>query len=206
MDLAYADKIAKDSNGVKYLLVPQDLFDGTVDATGRRTKHSKETVRAFLIMIIKKNRPKKIWVDKRTEIAGGLEKVCVTEGIRIYSTRTEAKAALVERTVRPLKKIIYRYLDHNGYKYNQKLTQIVTTLNSKTVCLIDSISKNVRNSGILFILYNKPLQEFWKSKIQGDGVCISKYDLSSGSAVSHILHRKFLKVLHYLPEEFQLTQ
>ena len=30
MDLAYVDKVAKDNNGVMYLLVRQDLFDKTV--------------------------------------------------------------------------------------------------------------------------------------------------------------------------------
>ena len=58
MDLAYVDELAKDNNGVKYLLVRQDLFDRTVDAKGRKTKESKETVRAFLTRITKKNRPK----------------------------------------------------------------------------------------------------------------------------------------------------
>ena len=47
MDLAYVDKLAKESNGVKYLLVRQDLFDGTVDGEGMKTKDSKETVRPF---------------------------------------------------------------------------------------------------------------------------------------------------------------
>ena len=32
MDLAYVDKLAKDNNGVKYLLVRRDLFHRTVDA------------------------------------------------------------------------------------------------------------------------------------------------------------------------------
>ena len=59
MDLAYADKLAKDYKGVKYLLVRQDLFDRTVDAKGMKTKDSKETVRAFLTMITKKDQPKK---------------------------------------------------------------------------------------------------------------------------------------------------
>ena len=59
MDLAYVDKLAKDKNGVKYLLVRQNLFDRTVDAKGMKTKDSKETVRAFLTMITKKNRSKK---------------------------------------------------------------------------------------------------------------------------------------------------
>ena len=47
MDLAYVDKLAKENNGVKYLLVRQELFDSTVDANGMKTKDSKEMVKAF---------------------------------------------------------------------------------------------------------------------------------------------------------------
>ena len=64
MDLAYVDKLAKENNGVKYLLVRQDLFYRTVNARGVKTKGSQETVKDFSPMITKKNRPKKIWVDK----------------------------------------------------------------------------------------------------------------------------------------------
>ena len=38
MELAYVDKLAKDNNGVKYLLVRQDLFDRTVDEKKRKQK------------------------------------------------------------------------------------------------------------------------------------------------------------------------
>ena len=55
MDLTYVDKLAKDYNGVKYLLVRQYLFDRTVDAKRMKTKDSKEFVRAFLTMTTKKN-------------------------------------------------------------------------------------------------------------------------------------------------------
>ena len=55
MDLTYVDKLAKDNNGVKYLLLRQDLFDRTVDAKGTKTKVSKETVPAISTMITKKN-------------------------------------------------------------------------------------------------------------------------------------------------------
>ena len=64
MDLAYVDVLIKDNNGVKYLLVRHDMFYRTEDAKGLKRKNSKETVCAFLTMIIKKNRPKKIWVYK----------------------------------------------------------------------------------------------------------------------------------------------
>ena len=60
LDLAYVDKLAKDNKGVKYLLVSQDLFERTVDAKGKKTKDSKETVKTFSKMITKKNGPKKI--------------------------------------------------------------------------------------------------------------------------------------------------
>ena len=70
MDLAYIDKLAKDNNGVKCLLLRQDEFGRTVDAKGMETKDSNKTVRAFLSMFTKNCRPKKIWVDKGLEIAG----------------------------------------------------------------------------------------------------------------------------------------
>ena len=74
MDIAYVDKLAKDNDGVKYLLFRQDLLDRTVDAKGLKTNESKETVRAFLTMITKKHRSKKSWVDKGTEFAEEFKK------------------------------------------------------------------------------------------------------------------------------------
>ena len=178
INLAYVDKLANDNKGVKYLLVRQALFDRTVDAKGMKSKDSKETVRAFLSLITKKNRPKNIWVDKETEFVGDFEKLCKTEGIQIYSTMSETKAAFAERTIRTLKKILYRYMEDNGHKYIHKLTQFATTLKSRRNCSLDLIPKNVKKPDFLSILYSKPLREFRKPKFKvGDRVRISKYDL-----------------------------
>ena len=117
MDLTYVDKLTKDNNGGKYFLVRQDLFDRTVDAKGMKTKDSKETVKTFSKMITKKSRPKKIWVDQGTEFAGDFKKFCSAEGIEIYSTMSETKAAFAERTIRSLKNFLYRYMEDYGYKY-----------------------------------------------------------------------------------------
>ena len=59
MDPAYVDELAKDKNGVNFLLVRQYLFDRTVDAKRMTTKDSRETVKIFSKTITKKNRPKK---------------------------------------------------------------------------------------------------------------------------------------------------
>ena len=47
MDLAYVDKLAKENNGAKYVLVRQDLFDRTLNAKGMKTKDSQETVKTL---------------------------------------------------------------------------------------------------------------------------------------------------------------
>ena len=91
---------------------------------------------------------------------------------------SETKAAFAERTIRSLKNILYRYMEDNGYKYIHKLTQFVTTLNSRRNCSTDLIPKNVKNSNFLYILYSKPPREFRKPNFEsGDSVRISKYDL-----------------------------
>ena len=96
-----------------------------------KTKDSQETVKAFLSMITKRNRPKKIWVDKGTEFAGAFKKFCTAEGMQVYSTMIETKAAFAERTTRSLKNILYRYMEDYGFKYIRKLPQFITTLNSE---------------------------------------------------------------------------
>ena len=177
-DLAYVDKLAEDNNGVKYLLIRQDLFDRALDAKGMKLKDSKETVRAFLSTITKQTRPRTVWVDKGTEFAGEFKKLCKAEGIQRYSTMSETKTAFAERTKRSLKTILYRYMEENGYKYIHKLTQFCTKLNSRRNCSRDLIPKNVKSSDFLSILYSKPLREVRKPTFKvGDRVRISKYDL-----------------------------
>ena len=178
MDFAYVDKLAKENNGVKYLLVRQDLFDRTVNAKGMKTKDSQEIVKAFSSMVTKRNRPKMIWVDKGTEFAGAFKKFCTAEGIQIYSTMSETKAAFAERTTRSLKNILYRYMEDYGYKYIQKLPKFTATLNSRRNSSIDMRPNTVKKGDFMSILYSKPLREFKKPTFKiGDRVRISKYDL-----------------------------
>ena len=80
------DKLEIENNGEKYLLVRQNLFDRTVNAKGTETKGSQETVKSFSTTSTKRNRPKKIWVDKGTEFAEAFTKFCAGEGIQVYST------------------------------------------------------------------------------------------------------------------------
>ena len=129
-------------------------------------------------MITKRNRPKKIWVDNGTEFAGAFKKFCAAEGIQVYSTMSETKAAFAEPTIRPLKNTLYRYMEDFGYKYIHKLPQFITTLKSRRNSSIDMRPNTVKNCDFMSILYSKPLREFKKPTFKvGDRVRISKYDL-----------------------------
>ena len=178
MDFAYVDKLAKDNREIKYLLVRQEVFDKTIDVRGLKTKDSTETLRAIAQLITKRKRPQKIWVDKGKEFAGEFKKFCDREGIQIYSTMSETKAAFAERAIRSLKNVLYRYIEDYGYKYNHKLPQFVTTLNTRRNRSIDMKPSNVKNSDFMSVLYSKPFRDFNKPKFQvGYRVQISKQDL-----------------------------
>ena len=91
---------------------------------------------------------------------------------------SETEATFAERTIRSLKNIHYRYMEDNEYKYIHKLTQFLTTLNSRRNCSMDLIPKNVKTSDFLSILYSRPLREIRKPMFKiGDKVRISKHEL-----------------------------
>ena len=60
MDLAFVEKLTKDNNGVKYLLVRQYMFDRTVDA---KVMETKNPANFFFQNDYKKESTTNIWVD-----------------------------------------------------------------------------------------------------------------------------------------------
>ena len=177
MNLAFGDKLAKDNNGVKYLLVRQDMYDRAVDAKGVRTKDSKETVKIFSKMITKGINQKNL-IDQGTDFAGDSKKFCVAEGIHVYSTMSETKTTFGERTFRSLKNILYRYMDEHGYKYIHKLSQFVKIMNSRKTRTIIMVPNKVKNSDFMSILYGQHIREFTPTIFAiGENVRISKIDL-----------------------------
>ena len=82
MDLAYVDKLAKKNNGVKYLLVHQDLFDRTVNAKGMQTKDSQEPLKAFSSMITKMNRLKRFGLTRGPKLLERLKSFVLLRGYK----------------------------------------------------------------------------------------------------------------------------
>ena len=80
MDLAYVDKLAKNKNGVKCLLVRPDLFDKTIEAKRMKTKDYKETVCVILTIITKKIDPKNFAKMMEQMLLEGLEEYAKLKG------------------------------------------------------------------------------------------------------------------------------
>ena len=95
MDLASVDKLAENNNGVKYLLARQDLFDRNVDAKGKKSKDSKETVRAFLSMITKKNQPKNFGLTRHQNLLESLKKYAKLKEYKFTLQRVRPRLQLL---------------------------------------------------------------------------------------------------------------
>ena len=148
-----------------------------------------------------------MWVDKGTEIIGQFEKLCEAKGIQFYWTMSKTKAAFAERTIRPLKSILYRYMEDNGYRYIDKLTQFVPTTNSRRGISMGLIPIIVKNSDFLSILYSTPLQRFRRPKFKnGDKVRVSKYDLPFRMGYKPQFTREFFEIVAFSRRKLQHTQ
>ena len=192
------DHLAKDKNGVKYLLVRQDLFDRTVEAKGAKTKYSNETVKTFSEMITKRNRPKKNWVVQGTEFAGEFKKFCSAEAIEVHSTMSETKAAFAERTKRSFKNILYRYMEDYG-KYIHKLPQIIATMNSRKNRSIDMKPNHVKTLTFcqIFTVNHSANTKSPNLELETEFAFPSMIN-PSRKVKNHNLHNKYLKLLPLL--------
>ena len=101
-------------------------------------------------MLRKNTKTDRMWVNQGTEFGEEFKKFCKSKDIKIYSARSETKAAVAERAIKSLKKTIYRYMEENGDKYVHKMDNFVNTMNTRVNRSIDISPKNVKNS-ILFV-------------------------------------------------------
>ena len=110
MVLAYVDKLAKDNNGAKYLLVRQGLFDRTLDAKRVKTKKipRKWCVR-FWLWLRKRIFPKKFGLTREQNLM---------ESLKNYAKLKEYKFTL--QWVRPT--LILLNVQYDPWKINSTVT------------------------------------------------------------------------------------
>ena len=98
-------------------------------------------------------------------------------------------------------------MEDNGYKYIQKFTQFVKTLNSRRNCSIDLIPKNVRVPSFCPFCTANHYENLGNPSLKLEIEFASQsMTCNSGQAMSHSLQKRFSKLLHFLPKNLQHTQ
>ena len=131
-DLAFVQDVAKQNNGVKYLLVAIDVLSKYAWVRPMKDKTGKSLIAAFDAILKKGRKPEKLRTDKRTEfVNASFQDYLKKKGIGFYVATNEPKAAVVERLNRTLKSKLYRYFtSENTLHYIDDLQDIVDSYNN----------------------------------------------------------------------------
>ena len=119
-------KLSKWNKGYKYLLMVLDIFSKYGWVVPLKTKTGLEVSKSFET-ILKKAKPKKLWVDKGKEYYNKNIKDLLTKtNIEICSTENEEKSSVCERWNRTNKEKMYkRFTMQNNTVYIDILPKIL---------------------------------------------------------------------------------
>ena len=109
-DLAFVQDVAKENDGVNYLLLVNDVFSKFLWVRPMENKTACSLVQAFNSILSKKRKPEKLRTDKVTEFVNeSFQQYLKKQEIQFYTAKNEPKAAVVERVNRTLKSKLYCY-------------------------------------------------------------------------------------------------
>ena len=134
-DLAFVQDLAKENDGVNYLLVVIDVFSKFLWVRPMEKKHARSLVQAFDSILSEKRKPDKLRTDKGIEFTNeSFQQYLKKQRIRFYTATNEPKAAVVERVNRTQsvsKSKLYRYFTGANFLcYIDVLQDIVDSYNN----------------------------------------------------------------------------
>lgn len=131
IDLADLSSIAKYNDGFKYLLTCIDVFSRYAWVIPVKSKSGKDIQKA-LEVIFQDVLPVKIQADQGTEFSNKIVQNFLKEkGITFFFTRSEKKAAVVERLNRTIKNKMWKYFSYTKtYRYVDVLPKLVKSYNN----------------------------------------------------------------------------
>ena len=208
--LSYFEKLAKEKNGIKFLLVRQELFKKTVEDKGMKTnclQRTQRTFRVFSTMFAKQNWRKWFWVDNLT-VPGWENRnfFWKAEGIEIYPIVSDLEVPFAVGKISSLRKSLGSFIKNYGY------STLSNSLILQHLCILErgfGITWYLRKSWIprVSIFYNQPLRENKKLKFRiGDFFCASRWSPTPGNVRSYSLHKGFSKLLQWLQKTVTMQE
>ena len=158
-----------------------DVFSKYAWAVPIKDKSAASVTKAFE-KITSDRFPKKLWVDEGKEFYNAtFKKLLDKHKIHMYSTFNEGKAVVIERFIRTLKYIMWKYFTANNTRfYLDALDQMVKNYNDKVHSTIKTTSKesskDINRGKVYFNIIRKQNKSHTNIKYKkGDKVRISNY-------------------------------
>ena len=131
-DLAFVQDVAKENDGVNYLLVVIDVFSKYVWVRPMKNKTAHCLLDAFDSILSEGRKPEKLRTDKGTEFLNeSFQQYLKKKNIHFYTANNEPKASVVERVNRTLKSKLYRnFTAVNSLRYIDVLQDLVDSYNN----------------------------------------------------------------------------
>ena len=109
-DLAFVQDVAKENDGVNYLLVVIDVFSKYVWVRAMKNKAAHSLLEVFDSMLSEGRKPEKLRTNKGTEfMKESFQQYLKKKNIHVYTANNEPKASVVERVNQTLKSKLYHY-------------------------------------------------------------------------------------------------
>ncbi|PCJ29148.1 MAG: hypothetical protein COA94_02455 [Rickettsiales bacterium] len=144
IDLLETSKLSASNDGVRYLLTAIDCFSRKAWIEPIINKE-KNTVLAALRRILEESGPfETAYVDHGSEfISNVMKRFFIAENIKVTYTRSEIKAAIVERFNRTIQTLIYQYLtEYETLRYVDVLQDLLYSYNDRAHRSIANLSPN----------------------------------------------------------------
>ena len=137
------------NKGVKYLLVCVDVFSRLMAVEALLKKDSKHMLKALSNILEKPEfrGVRRIFTDRGTEFYNKtIQNYLNKKHIKMYSVYSDMKASIVERAIRTLKHLLYRYMTQtNSLKYLEVLSKVVEVYNNTYHRTIKATPRVVHN-------------------------------------------------------------
>ena len=163
-DLVEVQPLAKYNRGIRYLLRVLDVLSKYAWVQPLKAKTGVALVKAFDKILKQGRQPNRLQTDRGTEFYNRTFQRWVKDhGIDHFSTKGDAKAAVVERFNRTLKERLYRYFTAaNTLRFDDKLPQLVEGCNATRHRSIGMAPQDVtwkNEEAVWKRLYEKRLKE-----------------------------------------------
>ena len=131
-DLAFVQDVAKENDGVNYLLVVIDVLSKYVWVRAMKNKTARSLLEAFDSILSEGRKPEKLRTDKGTEFVNeSFQQYLKKKGIQFYTANNEPKAGVVERVNRTLKSKLYCYFTAvNSLRYIDVSQDLIDSYNN----------------------------------------------------------------------------